>query len=72
MLEENQQLVLKNSMFNTEYSVKTEWDSNIHKMADAYYGLLRSAGYSHDSIALILDCEETYALREELALRGEL
>lgn len=72
MLEGKQTLVLKNSMFNTEYSASTAWDVNIHTTANAIYGLLRSGGYSHYSIALILDCEETYELREELELKGEL
>lgn len=71
-MEKKQTLKLSNTMFNTEYTASTEWDVNIHKTADAFYGLLRSAGYSHYSIALILDCEETYELREELKLKGEL
>lgn len=65
-------LSLSNEVFGTEYIAKDAWDCNIHKMANMYYGLLRSAGYSHRSIALILDCEETYETRQELELIGEL
>lgn len=63
---------LSNEVFNTEYIAKLDWDCNVHKMASVYYGLLRSAGYQHRSIALVLDCEETYETRQELELIGEL
>lgn len=65
-------LTLKNEQFGDEYEVKTAWDCNIYKMATIYYGLLRSAGYTHHSISLILDCEETYEYRNELELKGLL
>lgn len=65
-------LTLSNEQFNSEFVAKIEWDANIHKMADMYYGLLRSAGYTHHSVSLILDCEETYEYREELKLKGVL
>ncbi len=66
------ELIYRNEMFGTEYSSKNSWDINIHEVADMVYGLLRSAGYHHNSIAKVLDCEETYEERERQILSGEL
>ncbi len=63
---------IDNDMFTTEYIARDRWDCNINDMADMFYGLLRSSGYTHRSIALVLDCKETYETRQELELTGEL
>ena len=53
-------LVYKNKEYGQEVSIKIDNDADINDIGSALYYLLVAVGYAPESIAKILDVEETW------------
>ena len=59
-MDKKTRLIYKNDMHGQEISIACSWDADINEVGSALYGMLIAAGYTHESIAGILDVEETW------------
>ena len=62
-MDKKTRLIYKNDMHGQEVSVACSWDADINEVGSTIYSMLLAAGYAHESIAEILDVEDTEETR---------
>ena len=63
-MDKKTRLIYKNDMHGQEISIACSWDADINEVGSALYGMLVAAGYLPETIAKILDVEETWDIND--------